>query len=768
MFENLFKFSRLQYAEGELGVQAGAWIAGAGVLLLGLLALYGVVYYLTNRYTSDRVRAVSFGLRAAVLALLCIPLLEPVLVTPDVVPDENFVAVVVDASASMSIPDGTHGPTRLDDAAHVLLDPADGILDPLDDHFKLRYYLFDGSARRADSLGGARAEGPATNLSAALGRVLDDFRGLPLRGVVLLTDGGDNSTAVPRNQADALRAADVPLHVVGLGREGFRQERELLDVTVSKAVEENTGAEIDVKVRSWRGEPQAVAFRVLDGGAVVHEERRRLKGDGLIDQFTLFFEPPAPGAREYRIEMETAEGELNTANNALPMLVDTRRDTLRVLYFEGHLRQEFKFVKRALEDDQVVEFTSVARTGTGKVYRQGIRRPDELAGGFPSDEAELFDFKAVILGDIEAGHFTPGQLQMIETFVRVRGGGFLMLGGRRSFADGDYANTPIADLLPVALDPARRTVLPPRFALPDREPAGQGFRFAPTAAGLETPILKLSPDEAENRRLWAEVPGLTSINYLGAVKPGAVVLAEKPEDDFGGREPLLAAQRYGRGRSAALATASTWRWQMLLDADDARHERFWRQLVRWLVASAPAPVTVDLGPRRFAPGDEVPVTVTLFDGRYGPLTGAAVEAVVVAPSGAERVLDVREALTEPGTYAAPFVADEEGLHTLAVTARDAAGVPVGTATEPLLIRPDGREFYDATLKRALLEDLATAAGGAYHAPDDAGAIPEALRTRRTSTSIYHAEYLWDLPLLFLLILVLLTAEWFYRRRKGLP
>ncbi len=767
MFERLFKFSQLQFAESEIGMQAGPWLVVAAVILGGLLVAFGIIYAITNRYTSNRVRAVSFGLRGVVLLLLCLPLFEPVLITPDVVPDENFVAVVVDASASMTIPDGTLGTTRMDDVAQVLFDD-DGLLDALDDHFKLRYYLFDDAARRADTLSSPNAEGASTNLSAALERVLDDFRGLPLRSVVLLTDGGDNSNAVPRNQAEALRSREVPLYVVGTGQQRFAQEREILDVTVSKAVEATTGAEIDVKVRSWGEEPQPVEFRVLDGETILHTETRRLKGDGLVDQFTIFFEPPAPGAQEYRLEMAAATGELNTTNNALPMLVDTRRDTLRVLYFEGHLRQEFKFIKRSLEDDQVVEFTSVARTGTGKVYRQGIRSPEELAGGFPEDEAELYDFKALILGDIEAAHFRPDQLRMIEDFVRVRGGGFLMLGGRRSFADGDYNNTPIASVLPVTLDPSRRTILPAQFSLPNQTPEEQGFQFLPTATGLESPILKLSANEDENRRGWSDVPGLTSINYLGAIKPGAVVLAEKPTDDFGAGEPLLAVQRYGRGRSAALATASTWRWQMLLDADDVRHERFWRQLMRWLVASAPTPVTIDLGPRHFAPGDDIPVALTVFDAQYLPYVGADVEAYVTSPSGVIRELEVREELTQTGSYVASFSTAEQGLHTVYAVARTEDGTMLGEQEEPLLIRPDGREFYDATLKHSFLTDLATTAGGAYYEPAAANAIPEIIRTRRTSTSIYHASYLWDMPLLFGLILLLLSAEWFWRRRKGLP
>lgn len=767
MFERLFKFSELQFAEGEIGFQLGPMlyviIALVGFLVVG----FCVVYLITNIYTSNRARAISLGIRIPALLLLCVPLLEPVLIMPDVVPDENFVAVLVDASESMTIPDGAFGETRSQDVEYLLFNEDNGIAPGLAEYFKIRYYAFSDEAIRTDSIQHARAMGHATNISTALDRVLADFKGLPLAGVVLLTDGGDNSTEVPANKAEELRNLDIPLHVVGLGADSFAREREILDVSVSKGVEETTGAEIDVKVRSWIQEDAPVDFQIYKGDQVVFTERKVLKGEGKVDQFTFFYEPQEEGANEYTLRVAEAEGELNTANNALPMLVDTRKDTLRILYFEGHLRQEFKFIKRALEDDQNVEITTVSRTGTGKFYRQGVKSATDLAGGFPRTEADLYRFKAIILGDIEASAFTPEQLDMIERFVRERGGGFLMLGGRNSFSEGFYENTPVADLLPIELDASRRTVLPPQFGDPRGTPEEQGFRLLLTDEGTESPILKFASDPNGNIRRWAEMPGLTSINYLGVVKPGAEVLAIKPEDEYGDREPLLVVQRYGKGRTAALATASTWRWQMQLDAEDARHQRFWRQMARWLVTSAPDRVNVDMGERRFAPDDEIPIALHIYDENYKLLDGAEIQGLLTDPFGGIRPVTFQKELTQDGTYSATYVPQDEGLYALQVSAQSETG-DLGTFTQPFLVRPSQREFNDATLKRAFLQNLTAANNGFYYEPEEADNIPENLRGRRTSTSIYHAEYLWDMPLLWGLIILLLSAEWIYRRRKGLP
>ena len=500
-FERLFKFNSLNFSEGEIGFQAGQylWV----ILVVGALLLVGLValYILTNRFTSNKTRTVSLALRTLALLLLLFPLLEPVLIMPDVVPDENFVAVLIDSSESMNIED-QEGESRYQAALSVLTDEQQGVVAGLREHFQVRYYAFDEFPRRIDSLHYIGAEGQGTNLANALDRVIDDFSGIPLSGVVLLTDGGDTSDDVPLNQAEALRSMNVPLHIVGVGSETFRGEREILEASATRSVEETTGAEIEVKVRSWDEEFTPVTFGLYRGEERVFSETRSLKGEGKIDQFTFFFEPELPEADDYVLKIEQADGEVNIANNQANILIDTRKDSLRVLLLEGSLRNEFKFLRRVMEDDQVIDIASVARTGPAQYYRQVSRDPEHLAGGFPVSLEALYQYKAVILGDIEASAFSLEQLDMLESFVRVRGGGLIMLGGRRTFAEGDYFNTAVADIIPLVIDPGRRMIIPPIFRKEGEEPKDQGYLFQPTAVGYESPILKLSPDDRLNRELW--------------------------------------------------------------------------------------------------------------------------------------------------------------------------------------------------------------------------------------------------------------------------
>jgi uncharacterized membrane protein len=103
-----------------------------------------------------------------------------------------------------------------------------------------------------------------------------------------------------------------------------------------------------------------------------------------------------------------------------------------------------RFIRAAVEADSNLQVVALQRTAENKFLRLSIDTADELASGFPKTRAELFHYRSIILGNMEASFFTHDQLAMLADFVNVRGGGLLFLGGRRAFAEGGYAGTPLS------------------------------------------------------------------------------------------------------------------------------------------------------------------------------------------------------------------------------------------------------------------------------------------------------------------------------------
>jgi len=284
---------------------------------------------------------------------------------------------------------------------------------------------------------------------------------------------------------------------------------------------------------------------VRDGDKALAAREITLASDGQVQNETLLFNAGPAGSKTLQFTIDPLPGEENRANNGITRLVNVESSKRRVLYVEGEPRWEYKFIRRAEQDDRILTIVSMLRTSENKIYRQGISDPKELADGFPSRVEDLFDYQAIIVGSVEASYFTAAQQELIQQFVDRRGGGLLLLGGRASLADGGWGASSMADLLPV--------VLPNKKGTFHRDPATVEL----TPVGADNIITRLVEDPAKNVERWKKLPYLMDYQEVGTPKPGAVVLAEMNAGNK--KMPLLITQNYGRVRTAVLATGGTWR-----------------------------------------------------------------------------------------------------------------------------------------------------------------------------------------------------------------
>src|SRR5262245_47788491 len=250
----------------------------------------------------------------------------------------------------------------------------------------------------------------------------------------------------------------------------------------------------------------------------------------------------------------------------------------RILYMEGEPRPEMKFIRRAMADVTDPLVVLLQRTADRKYIRMNVDGPDELREGFPRSSEELFAFRGLILGSIEASAFTPEQHQMIADFVGVRGGGLLVLGGEQSLGEGGWAGTPLAHVLPIIIAAGGRTQ-PPQAVEP--------LFVRPTVVGLNHSAIRIAANEADALGLWQQMPALTTVNSVDE-KPGATTLLSAT-DTSGVSHVVLAVQSQGRGKVAVFTADDSWRWVLsaTVKIDNPVHQRLWRSLLAWLVDGVP-------------------------------------------------------------------------------------------------------------------------------------------------------------------------------------
>ncbi len=752
MFEFLFKYPRAVFSKGDL-VLLGAWPKWVLVIFL-IAAAAGLAWLIRSKLpqAAPQVRNwkawVIWLLQFALVALVLILLWQPAILVAELRPQQNIIAVLVDDSRSMAIADT--GATREAQAEKAL---EGGVLDQLAKKFQVRLYRADGHLTRISKLDDLKTmpPAPATRLGDDLQQLAGEAADLPIGAVVLLSDGADNSGGIDLDTISTLRSRRIPVHTVGFGLEQVPHDVEIDDAVISprSLADSRLAAKVSFHQRGYAG--QKAMLTVRDGGKVLAGRQITLTSDGTAQNETLLFNAGQAGARTLQFSVDALPGEKNRDNNSVSRLVNVESAKRRILYIEGEPRWEYKFIRRAEQDDRIVSIVSMLRTSENKIYRQGIEDPKELADGFPSRAEDLFGYQALMIGSVEASYFTAAQKELIQQFVDRRGGGLLFLGGRASLGDGGWASSSLADLLPV--------VLPNKKGTFHRDPATVSL----TPAGAESIITRLEEDPAANVERWKKLPYLMDYQEVGTPKPGAVVLAEMTA---GNRKlPLLITENYGRGRTAVLATGGTWRWQMSQPLKDQTHEEFWQQLLRWLVTDTPDHVVASVPSQVLLDNGHVQLSADVRDTNFLPAADAHVEAHILGPGGTAAQIEMTPDPNTPGTFHADWTADLSGSYlteVIATRGKQELGRDVLT-----FARTDGvAENFHTGQNRELLEKLSDQTGGRYWTPQDVSRLPGEISYSEAGITVRDTKPLWNMPIVFLILVLLPSTEWLLRRRWG--
>ncbi len=725
------------------------------VLVFGAaVALAWLAYARSGLPAASPRRLALTGLRAATLVLIVACLLRPVQLVPPASARDSVVPILVDVSRSMRIADAD-GVARIARAEALV----DLIAPSLQNEFRTEVLTF-GESLAVAGQEPLTASARRSDLGGALASALERFRGQPVAGIVLISDGGDTE-ARDRAPIDGL---SVPVYAIGVGGPSAGRDREVVNLTAGEPLLADSSIDLSVSVVSHGFGTEPLDLRVLANGRPIEVRRVQPAADGapLHEVFTVSPDPGAPTV--YSVDIPVAVGELVAENNTRSVLVPASGRARRVLLVEGAPGYEHTFLKRALALDSGLEVDAVVRKGQNDENRDtffvqaAASRAAALAAGYPLRRADLFAYDAVIFGNIEGDFFTRDQVEMTADFVAMRGGGLLVLGAR-SFEQQGLVGTALEEVLPVELTDRRGGLA--RASMQSPGPVGA---LTLTTEGASHPVTRIASSIEESRRRWSELTPLASVAPIGGPRPGAQVLALS--SGVGGQaRPLLAVQRYGQGRAMVFAGEATWRWRMMAPATDTTYETVWRQIARWLTASAPEAVT--LAPLEAAmPGTTEVVSVVVRDEEFTPVRDAEVTLRLTLPGGEERQVVAALSNPEEGRYSTSVRLDAEGVYRLVAEARRRHEL-IGTASRAALVGGVDLEMSEPRLNEQVLQRIATASGGRMVPAGDAGSLAEWLREARTGGGPPELRDLWHTGWSLLAIIMLLAAEWVLRRRTGL-
>jgi uncharacterized membrane protein len=699
--------------------------------------------------------------------------LEPTLEERQVLRVPNHVAVVVDTSRSMEVrpPDG--GPSRAERAARVLERAAPQLAAWEREGHGVDLYSF-GEALAPATTASLRAPpaGDATRLGEALGDLRARYAGRDLGAVVILSDGVDTGR-VGEGPLDAQTRADVealgaPVHTIGVG------ERSLRDLSVAAVLADDfafvrTPVTLEAVIRQTGLADRQIDVTLTRDGRPVANRAVVLRDAHSEQKVSFDWVPDHPGTFVFRISTPVLGGEALTTNNEQTFTVKVIRDRVRVLHLCGRPSWDQRFLRAMLRRDPNVDLVSffILRTETDE---QPWNQRELSLIPFPTFEIfeeQLRSFDLVIFQNFNFAPygvepFLPGVRDYVES-----GGAIAMIGGDLSFASGGYGATPLADVLAVDLPPT-----PPALnGVADPDLTTDAFKPRLTDEGKSHPVTSLLLDPRENEARWAKLPPLEGVNRVPRARAGATVLLAHPtlKAADGKPAPVLVASNAGKGRSLALLTDTAWHWGLPAagDGDDGRaFQRFWENAIRWLVRDpALTLLRIELDRVEYRRTQAPVARVRAMHGDYSAAKDVDVSLALVAADGPADAKPLRK-LTGKTNSDGETQIDLGALPPGAYRVAGRATVDGHDVAEDktFVVRAEGRELDDVAARDKVLRELAAAGHGDYRF-EELG-HPTVRAPREVRVGSHRSVELWSNPLLLLVGLGLLTAEWVLRRRAG--
>jgi hypothetical protein len=789
--------SRLEFTALPQGTTSVALVLGS----IALVAVLWRLYRWERHDLSNGRRALLAGLRVLTLLALSAMLLEPVLISThrEIVP--SHLPLILDDSESMKFSDPYTDPSRaVATAAGLQLESAAGRspvdrlretprlslvksvlrpnLESLARGRKLSIYDLGSAAAPAD-LGAARARTiddvqpnrAVSPLGDALQGVLAAFRGQPLAGVILATDGRSNTGEDPLRAAAAAVRQNAPIFVIAAGAdEGPRNVRLAeLDVSPVVFVQDPMNVAAVIEARGLRDAEATIVLeqRINEGGwEPLGSQRVVLGEDGILKRTTFRVTPRVVGQYEFRARVEDAGPELTQDDNVATAAVKVVRQQIRVLFIAGSPSPEVQFLRNALQRDQHVDFAGwLQHADPG--YRQAGDRPIQR---LPGDQTELSRYDGVLLVDPDLKALAQEWPAMLTHFVGQEGGGLIFVAGElysqqlfESAGAGSAADN-WTRILPVVRDPGLfRTEAEVRLSTQST------YTLELTPEGRGDPVFEFHADPIRNRTILTSLPGMYWSFPVTRARPGATILARhgdpRMQNQYG-RHVLLASQLYGPGRTVFLGFDSTYRWRYL---SEDYFDGFWARLIdrvgRNKALGGRFPFQVHLGKSVYHVGDRVTIDVRYTESAaLAEASELAAELEIAGqppdPLRFERVPE------DPALLTASFPAQQAGAYSLRIVSATAAAA--GSGARPSIttfrVEPPRREIDEPALNRPLLSELARLTGGRVFELTDVGRLDDAIPMREVTRTLETRDELWDAPLFYSTIVLALTAEWILRKR----
>ncbi len=680
-------------------------------------------------------RGLLAALRMLALMLVLLLLFEPILSVTRRKEKKPVVAVLIDDSASMTLRDGTFD--RKKELEQTLQAP---VFQNPGTEVSFRYFPFSHTLQnetaRPDSMA---LTGDGTDIHVSLKKLKEGLSEEYFAATILITDGADNLGANPARLA---KGYGVPIHPIAIGDPAQQKDVLVSNYATNEIAYAGNDVPVDVYVAGHGFDKRRIQVRLMENSKAVDTQFITLNGDGMEQKVRLSFTAEEPGMHKYDIRVPEIDTELTGLNNVKSFYTKILKSKIKALVVAGAPSPDLLFLKRTLRSLQNIDVTTFVEKKNGAFY-EGAQLPVLQ---------ELQEFDCILLVDYPRKSTTRASQDRLREIL-AQGKPVLFLAGRL---------TDIAKLM------AWKAALPFEAIQKPQHEKQVFVRVLPQ--GLYHPLLRLSEDDLENKRLWQDLPPVYSNLPAATLNSSSQTLAVSdmaPSGATAGQAPFLTVHDSGKRKSVGILGYGLWRWDFLMwgvGKSNAAYRQLLDNIVRWLTTREDNKlVKVATNKEIYRSGEKVEFTGQVYFEDFQPVDGAE---VVVQLKNAGESQELTLTNIGNGRYAGDLQFLSGGDYEFTATAHQQSRI-IGRDEGRFSVETFSHEYQNTQMNQELLQQIASASGGTFFTSQDFSALQEELSFREQYVSLESEWELRNKVALLVACLILLVTEWFIRKRKGM-
>jgi len=701
-----------------------------------LIFLAGLAYFARYAYKevfsiNDKTKKILVSIRIMVWVIIIISLINPILQYHFYKKEKDKILILIDNSLSMIIKD-KNKQTRFNKVKDTL---KNSTFQYLNKAFNLQHFLFNRKITPTDKENILKINNPDGDLSDIGGALLkttlsgDKYS----KNIILFSDGINNTYHDMDRITDQLIKKKIKIFSFNLSQDENIKDISIYDIDAPMEVNVNTKINLKVKINCLQYNNISIHLKTYINGKLYSSKNLNLKKG--LNYVTIPLTIKKTGINTITVACDPRSDESISLNNSKTIFLRTIKSKFKVLLIYGHPTFEYKFLKLAMNKDPNIQadtFVNIKNNLSKIVY--------------------IMKYDLIIIGNIKYEDIPPVLVNNLVSYANKKSGCMLFLGGKDSFQSGNFQNSKFKDIIPVNWSKTGGFIK-------------SEFTLALTPSGINSPAMQLVSDPAMLQDYWNNLPPCNLINIIKKTKPGTEVLATHSKDTS---LIVCAIGTYKRSRIGIFTAYPTWKWGFLnigMGYSENPFDIFWQQFIRHLVNYNLEKINLFTNKLKYKKNEDIFVTLSLFDNHYRPIQQNKVpaELFVKIRNKYKKINSfyLYPSSASKGFYEAMLSSKVYGEHMIK------AGSGKYKVRTYFLIKKPEEELFKLKANKTLLLSLSKKTGGKFLNLDEVLKLKSLIGKKNIKRKIKIEKNLWSNWILLILIIGLLSTEWYIRKKNGL-